>query len=174
MKKITFILLALVSGTVFAQNSANASAEAFAEIVQPISIDLGQNLVFGRIIASEAGGTVTINPSEETREFSNGDMEDPSDLNFSAATFTIDAASGYNYSIVIDGDENLTDSDSNGGVDMPITYNAALGASLIANEASAQGTAGTQLLTIGGELTVNGSQTQSNYSGDISVTVTYE
>jgi hypothetical protein len=176
MKKITFILLALISGTAFAQNNDatdKATAEALAEIVQPLTVDSNNNLIFGRIIGSDAGGKVTINPIELTREFTNNNMKDPSDTDFSAAKFTIDAAKGYSYSVIITGDENLADEDGNGGPAMPISYTAALDGVSLSLDDNATGSESNQVLTIGGELTVNGGQAQSNYKGDISVTVTY-
>ncbi|HSM62882.1 MAG TPA: DUF4402 domain-containing protein, partial [Gillisia sp.] len=61
MKKITFILFALIAGTTFAQNTANDAAITTAEIVSPLSITKNRALNFGRIIGGTAGGgTVTI------------------------------------------------------------------------------------------------------------------
>ena len=64
MKKITFILLALISGTVFAQNSANANAAVNAKIVEPITITLSSgSLDFGTFASPESDAAVVLTPA---------------------------------------------------------------------------------------------------------------
>jgi hypothetical protein len=61
MKKITFILFALIAGTTFAQNSAFDSATASAEIVAPISVTWNNAVLdFGLIAQDVANGDVVI------------------------------------------------------------------------------------------------------------------
>lgn len=162
MKKITFILIALITGTTFAQDASSDSGTATvnAEIVSPITISDGTSLDFGRIIGTALGGTVTVN-ADDTRTFSNDDMAVPS-TTVSAATFTVTAATGYSYSIAIP-DVNLTGA----GDDMVVEFTSSLGA-------TSSGTGASQDLIVGGTLNVNAAQAQGSYSGDVKVTVAYE
>ncbi|SKB33297.1 protein of unknown function [Salegentibacter holothuriorum] len=162
MKKITFILLALISGTVFAQSDeATGTATAAAEIISPIKITDGTDLDFGRIIGNPAGGTVTISTAG-ARTTSNDDLLAPS-TSVQAASFDVTAAATYNYSVSIPG-ISLTGA----GDAMPVTFVSSLG------NAGVVGTGAVQTLNVGGELTVNGGQAEGEYDGTISVTVAYE
>ena len=162
MKKITFILLALISGTAFAQNSAKATgtAQVNAEIVSPIKIENGTALDFGRIIGNSAGGDVVI-ATNGTRTSTNDDLLDPTNEG-SAGSFDVTAAEGYAYSITIN-DIVL----SGAGDDMDVTFDNNLGE-------SSTGTGSTQDLNLGGTLTVNASQAEGDYTGTVTVTVAYE
>ena len=163
MKKITFILLALISGTAFAQNSAEAKATADvnAEIISPIKISDGTALDFGRIIGNVAGGTVTVSTASE-RTADNDDLLAPS-TSVQAASFKVTAADTYNYSINIP-TINLTGE----GDAMAVTFDSSLG-----NE-NVLGTGSEQTLNVGGDLTVNPSQAEGAYTGTVEVTVSYE
>ena len=162
MKKITFILLALISGTVFAQSDeATGTANAAAEIISPIKISDGTDLDFGRIIGNSAGGTITITTAG-ARTTDNDDLLAPS-TTLQAASFEVTAANTYNYSVTIPG-INLTGA----GDAMPVSFESSLGNSGVV------GTGAVQTLNVGGELTVNGGQAEGNYTGTISVTVAYE
>lgn len=166
MKKITFILLALISGSVFAQNAAEATATAdvFAEIVTPIKIDNGTDLNFGSIVAAE-GGNVRVN-TEGTRTFSNNNMEVISATAITAASFNVTAANDFSYnisipSIVLTGD----------GVEMPVSFTQNLEGE---TDGTATGTGAEQTLKVGGLLTVAEGQVAGTYEGDVTVTVAYE
>jgi len=160
MKKITFILLAFISANVFAQDEAKGTADVNAEIVSPIKITNGTALDFGRVIGSEAGGTVTI-ANNSDRTASNDELLAPS-TTVQAASFDVTAANTYNYSILIPG-INLTGD----GDDMPVTFTNNLGDTSV-------GTGSVQELLVGGGLTVNANQAEGNYSGTVEVTVSYE
>ena len=164
MKNFTFILLALIiSGTTFAQNSATSSGTATvnAEIVSPISVTDGTELNFGRIIGNTDGGTVTV-ATDGGRTASVNDLLAPS-TSVQAASFTVKAAAGYNYSISIPGID-LTGA----GDDMSLTFTNNLGTE------SVQGTGADQTLNVGGALTVNPGQVEGDYTGTVEVTVAYE
>ncbi|PRX49846.1 DUF4402 domain-containing protein [Salegentibacter salegens] len=162
MKKITFILLvSLISGTAFAQSSAEGTATVNAEIVSPIEINDGTDLDFGRIIGSSAGGSVTVS-TDGDRTATTNDLLAPS-TTVQAASFTVKAAEAYKYSITIPG-IGLTGA----GDDMPVTFESSLG-----NE-NVVGTGADQTLTVGGALTVNALQAEGEYSGTVTVTVAYE
>jgi len=163
MKKITFILFALITGTTFAQNAATDSGTATvnAEIVSPISITDGTDLNFGRIIGNTSGGTVTVATDNE-RTASNDDLLAPS-TDVQAASFTVKAAYGYNYKITIPSIE-LTGA----GDVMPVEFTSSLG------NTNVQGSGADQILNVGGKITVNSSQAEGDYTGTVEVTVAYE
>ncbi|MBI6115208.1 DUF4402 domain-containing protein [Salegentibacter maritimus] len=162
MKKITFILLALISGTVFAQSDeATGTANAAAEIISPIKITDGSDLNFGRIIGNAAGGNVTISTAG-VRSTDNDDLLAPS-TTVQAASFDVTAAETYNYSVTIPGISLTGNGDA-----MPVTFESSLG------NTGVVGTGAAQTLNVGGELTVNPAQAEGTYTGTISVTVAYE
>ncbi len=165
MKKITFILLALISGTAFAQEgSASATATVNAEIVTPIAIADGTDLNFGSIVAAD-GGNVRVN-TEGTRTFSNNNMDVATATAITAATFDVTAANLYSYSISIPSIV-LTGA----GDDMPVSFTHDLEGE---TDGNAEGTGAAQTLKVGGLLTVAASQTEGAYDGEVTVTVAYE
>ncbi|WP_081211290.1 DUF4402 domain-containing protein [Salegentibacter sediminis] len=166
MKKITFILLALITGTAFAQNAAEASgtADVFAEIVTPIEITDGSDLNFGSIVAAE-GGAVRVN-TEGARSFSNTNMEVVSANAITAASFSVTAADQYSYSISIPSIV-LTGA----GNDMPVSFTHDLEGE---TDGTATGSGLPQTLKVGGLLTVASGQTADTYEGTVTVTVAYE
>jgi spore coat protein U-like protein len=162
MKNFTFILLALLSGTAFAQNSANATSTADAKIVQPISISAGtETLDFGQIVAISSAETVTISTDGTTRTATGTNML-VAGSSFSQASFDLNAENGLNYSVSIP-DISLTGS----GPAMNVSFT---------NDASGTGTGTTESFNVGGTLSVGTSLTQTvgAYSGTVAVTVTYE
>ncbi|WP_282018796.1 DUF4402 domain-containing protein [Salegentibacter mishustinae] len=159
MKKITFILLALISGTAFAQNTAEQTAETFAEIVEPLKIEQSRNLNFGRIIGGSAGGgTVSIASDDTGARTIDDDLKAPGGT-ISSAKFTI-TASGYSYTISME-DDDLT---SDGLTTMTFVPKNNLG----------EDSSGDQTLYVGGDLTVGTNQESGNYTGTVKVTVSYE
>lgn len=163
MKKITFILLAFISGTAFAQNSDFDDAQVFAEIVSPIVIEKTADLNFGKIAAGPAAGTVKVLADNSyTAIYDVAGMEIPSNT-VAPAKFKINAPLGTSYSISIVGDKI-----SSGENEMSIEY--------IHNK-SDSGNIGKGVfnqLIVGGILTVAGSQPSGDYAGSVTVTVTYE
>lgn len=159
MKKITFILFALIAVTGFAQSEASGTSTVNAEIVSPISIESTSELDFGRIIGNLAGGDVEIK-TDGTRTADNDDLLDPTDEG-QAGAFEVTAAEGYAYSITIP----ATTLTGNGDA-MTVTFDNNLGD-------SSTGSGGVQDLLLGGILTVNGSQAEGAYTGEVTVTVSY-
>jgi spore coat protein U-like protein len=162
MKKITFILFALIAGTGFAQNAATAEASANvnAEIVSPITVKSTSELNFGRIIGNNTGGDVEIKVDGTRSSTDNPDLLDPTDEG-QVGTFEVTAASGYSYSISIPSTTLTGDGEA-----MDIIFNNNLGE-------SSSGTGGVQNLILGGILSVNGSQAEGAYQGEVTVTVSY-
>ena len=166
MKKITFILFALIAGTTFAQNGARstATADVNAEIISPIIITGGSTLNFGRIIGNAAGGNVRVNELNE-RTFSNPDLSAPStgDDAPTAAEFKVTAAIDYKYNVHIPSTQLDGDGDS-----MPISFTHSL------EDSGNIGSGNEEILIVGGLLTVNGGQAEGEYEGTVTVTVAYE
>ncbi|CAM4209255.1 DUF4402 domain-containing protein [Gillisia limnaea] len=167
MKKITFILFALISGTALAQDgTAKGTADVSAEIVTPIKINNGTALNFGSIVAAE-GGKVRVN-TEGTRTFSNTNMEVITVDAITAASFEVTAADQYSYSIsipsiVLTGEEE--------GTEMPVSFTQDLEGE---TDGTATGSGDAQTLKVGGLLTVSSEQTAGTYEGEVTVTVAYE
>ena len=161
MKKITFILLALISGTAFGQNSESATTTVNAEIVDPIGIESsGDNLDFGKIAVGPSAGAVRV-LTDNTATYSDPGMKIPSNV-VNAATFTITGAPGGNFGI------NIPSISLTGpGADMPLSFDH--------NLKPTGNIAGTDTeLKVGGLLTVNAEQVAGNYGGTVTVTVSYE
>jgi hypothetical protein len=171
MKKITFILLALISGVSFAQSSADGTATVNAEIVSPIKIENQRGLSFGRLIGStDAGGIVKIAADANgtrTLVSGNNDILAP-DGNITlapqSAHFTINAETGYTFDVSL---SDLSEISFEGN-SMPITFQHSL---------DADGNSGSENsidMYLGGELTVGASQAPGMYTGEVTVTVSYE
>ena len=158
MKKITFALFALIAGTSFAQNSANAEASTFAEIVEPLKIVKNNDLDFGRIIGGTAGGgTVTISAEDGATRTIGAALDAPGG-NIQAAEFSI-TSSDYTYGITM----TNTDLTATGLTNMEFSPVSSLGSS----------STGDKTLYVGGALTVGSDQEAGEYEGTVTVTVSY-
>ena len=161
MKKITFILLALISGTALAQNSADGTADVLAHIVSPISIsETGSALDFGKIAKDNAGGTVIV----DVNGARTGTAAVIGENETTAASFTVNAADTYAYTISFSENVTLTSGENTMLVDS-FTHN--LGANPTGNGSE-------QTLNIGATLNVGVDQNEGEYDGEVTVTVAYE
>ena len=168
MKKITFILIALIAGTSFGQDgSASGIATVRAEIVTPIEITDGSDLNFGSIVAA-GGGNVRVS-TDGTRTFSNNDMNVETATTISAASFYVTAANTYSYNISIP--STVLSDVASVGTDMPISFTQDLEGD---TDGTAEGTGSAQELLVGGLLTVAAGQEAGSYEGTVTVTVVYE
>ncbi len=164
MKKITFVLFALIAGTTFAQNSDNGSATVNAEIVNPITITSAGVLDFGRIASTATAGDVTVTP-DNTRTIPE-DMVVPGNKTTTVPTFTVTKEDGITYSVVTGG---TTLKLEGGGEDAATIDIKDITTSL---ESDSGQTATT--FTVGGTLAIGVEQAAGNYVGEVSVTVSYE
>ena len=163
MKKITFILIALVAGNAFAQNSESGTADVNAVLVSPISIEKGTNgLDFGSFTKSEVTATVTVD-SEGTRTFSQTDMVVSTGNTPTAADFNVTFGDGETYTVSTAVTQNPKNSDSETLTLKDLTTSLS---SESGNTASS--------FTVGGTLEVPTTATADSYTGEISITVTYE
>ncbi|MGA9590648.1 MAG: DUF4402 domain-containing protein [Salegentibacter sp.] len=160
MKKFTFILLALISGTAFAQNSANGTAQVDANIVAPLSIESSGVLNFGTIAPKSTAQDVVLSPAN-VRTIPTG-MEVAGNTTTSVPTFTVTREEGLTYKVVT----ASTDLSLEGSNDIIIKD----------IKTSLDGTTGRgdANFTVGGTLTIGADQDPGQYKGEVSVTVTYE
>ena len=166
MKKITFILFALIAGTTFAQDSDTGSADVYAEIVSPISISAGSALNFGRIYGTAGGGIVTVDANIGNTTSGATTLFAPGGI-VSSAVFTVVAAPEYTYSIDFSSsDVVLKGTEVTNTMAIDFFSNKALNTNL--------GSGGDDLLYVGGNLTVASGQAPDNYQGTVKVTVAYE
>lgn len=168
MKKITFILLALISGTAFAQDSAAESASVNAEIVMPISIENSRGLNFGRLIGT--AGTATIAATAAGERSGDKAVLAATGTGSTAPTsglFNINAATDYTFSVSLDAPEALTIGKD--GAALAVSF----GHNLSAKNNAGAGTTDIPLY-LGGTVTVAEGQAEGDYSGTVNVTVTYE
>lgn len=166
MKKITFILFALIAGTSFAQGgdaSAKASAQVNALIVQPISVQVESNMNFGSIATDGEIGTVILNANSDVTAAAESTAS-LVESNRRAALFLVKAANDYGYSISLPETVTLTSGNENMILD---NFNSSLGETSI-------GTGVNQLLYVGGTLNVGASQPAGTYNGEVTVSVAYE
>jgi len=162
MKKITFILFALIAGTTFAQNSANETATVNAEIVETIGITSAGALNFGKFTTGTTAGTVVIAPlATPTRVFTPTNMEIGAFSTFGVPTFTVTKDDNATYSIV------LTDTNPTDGT-------TSLNLNNLTHSLSSDGGNTATEFTVGGTLNVPSASTPGTYTGEVSVTVTYE
>ncbi len=163
MKKITFILFALIAGTAFAQESASDNAQVSADIVSVITITNQAGLNFGKVISNAIGGTVIIAPNSGrtgTAEFVMAATSNPS-----AASFTVNAADTYTYNVTYNMSTVLTSGANTMTVD---TFTNDSGSN------SRVGTGLDETMTVGATLTVDPSQAVGPYLGTLNVQVAYE
>lgn len=158
MKKFTFILFALIAGTTFAQETATANAAA--DIVSPIGISSQQDLNFGKV-SNNAAGTVVV-ATDGTLAAST--LSQIGTTNPAAATFDVNAANGFAYSITLPGTVKL----SNGTEEITVDkFNHDAGENV-------QGSGSTQTIGVGATLNVAAEQATGNYTGTFDVSVAYE
>ena len=156
MKKITFILFALIAGTASGQISATANAAA--DIVSPISITPEQDLNFGKV-SNNTAGTVVVATNGSATGLSQIGTTAPT-----AATFDVTAAQGFRYVVTLPETVELKSGNNTIGVGT-FTHNAGT---------EPTGTGTIQTISVGATLTVAASQATGNYTGTFNVGVAYE
>ncbi|WP_341711418.1 DUF4402 domain-containing protein [Erythrobacter sp.] len=166
MKKIAFGIAVFAAVAAVPASAAGASAttdgDAAAEIVAPIAI-LHQRatLHFGTLVVGSIGGTVVVD--DQGNASSSPDITHVPGVTPTADVFTVSGEPGRNFSFVTEAGKV---SGPAGSTDMGFTTSAALGGTL-------DNLTGTFDINVGGELTVNGSQTPGSYVGTYRVTAAY-
>ena len=163
MKKITFILLVLLTGTAFGQKSAEGTAQGKAHIVKPIGIanPTTSILDFGKLIApTGASGTASITATAApTRTLSNLEALGTAVTN---VVFEVSASANNSYYFSLPNIQLTGDGDP-----MDLALTSSLGT-------TTTGLKGDKTIYVGGTLTVNDGQKEGDYIGVITATVAYE
>ncbi len=163
--KIFALTVALfgITNISFGQNTAEATAAAGARIITPITIENNKALEFGDIVAG--ANTVTVDP-DGVRTGTNEDLFLSVGRTPQAAQFTVSGEKSLAYSVVIDESETLTQEDGTATMTIDeFTHNST--GTLSADD-------GTEVFSVGANLTVSDSQASGVYAGEFKVTVTYE
>lgn len=159
MKKIALLAMLFVCALGFSQGSSNATATTNAVIVSPLKIVKTNDLNFGKIIGSAAGGNVIIAANAAGTRTIDADMDAPTTAN-QAASFDI-TGGAETYTITLE----ASDLTATGHSNMVLTPATNLPEST---------SSGTQTIYVGGTLAVNPNQGVAEYAGDVKVTVSYE
>ena len=159
MKKITFILLALITGTAFGQTTATASADAI--IITALKIQNTADLNFGTI-APLSDGPSTFSVS--TTGAVGGTATDMVSTDHTVASFTITGDSAQTFDLQVTPPTTLGDGTNTIGFTMDPSL----------SNGSNELTGGSVTLNIGGQLSLAQNQAPGSYTGEISVTVFYE
>ena len=161
---LVVLMVGFSANALAANPTASATASATAVIVTPIGItQVGNNLNFGNIVASGAGGTVTVDPTGAATYSGVSAPSAPGTIY--AAGFSVTGAPNLTYAITLPVSATLT-----GSVSGTMTLGT------FTSSPSATGTldgSDTQALTVGATLTVGAGQAAGTYSGTFSVTVDY-
>ncbi|WP_321289066.1 DUF4402 domain-containing protein [uncultured Sunxiuqinia sp.] len=173
MKNLVFLffnLLIIIVATqrVSAQNpEATANATASANIIKVISITNDQNLLFGNIIASAAGGTITVS-SDGTSSATYSGITAPTGNEGSrqAAIFTVEGELSATYSITLPSD-NVIELTMTGGDPMELVGFSHNASGTLSNDT------GKEIFNVGATLNVNANQATGTYTGSFPVTVAY-
>lgn len=168
MKTIKFIAIATLflgfSVNAMAQQTGNATADAGATIVSPLSISNTRDLHFGTIVANASvAGTVTLATTENATSEATGVTMAPGSTS-RTAVFTITGDASRTFNITMPATVTLTGP----GDAMIITLakNLGNGNNLL--------TGGTSTLYVGGSLAVAANQAAGAYNGEFNVTIAYD
>jgi hypothetical protein len=167
MKKLLVIaVLALGFTSAKAQQTSNATADASATIITPISISKTADMNFGNIaVSASAGGTVILAPAG-TRT-TTGNVTLPATTGSpAAAAFTVTGQGNYTYSITLPSSATLSDGQS---------HTMSVGSFTSTPSSTGTLSSGTQNITVGATLTVAAGQATGTYttSSPFTVTVNY-
>jgi hypothetical protein len=172
MKKLTFSIFALFlfAGTAaFAQNSAQATADASVSVVQELTLQNNTPIRFGTV--AQSAGTVTLDPQTGNTDNGTGTT--------SAGEFEAGGMSGADVNVSYDNtDINLT-KDGGGTIPFNATVN---GADSGGGQGTSTGVAdgdtvtlgsGSYFFWVGGTVDVAGDQAAGTYNGTFTLTVEY-
>ena len=155
------IILIAFTSTAFGQATATASAT----IVTPISIANNGDLNFGNVVASLAGGTVTITPAGVRSAV--GVTLPATAGTVTPAHFNVTGTANFSYSIAITGTPVTVSSGANN-----MTVNAFTSTPVAGAGTGLLDGAGAQTIDVGATLVVGASQAPGFYTSAIPFTVT--
>lgn len=160
----------LAGGNAFAQaaNTSSATATGSVTIVRPLTITKNSDLAFGRIVRPRTGGTgtVTLANTGNTVVAASGAVALTSTT--SRAQFTVDGEGGQSVTTSIPATVNLT----SGTNSIAVTLLPDFGNTVTLSGALAA--AGSSTLNVGGSFSLPDTQATGAYTGNFTVTVTYQ
>ena len=162
----------LVSGQAMAQSTATASAT----ILRPITITKTSDMNFGNVVPSSAAGTVVLSPTNSRTPDGGVTIMTTQTGTVAAASFTVEGEAAATYTLLLPAADVTLASPSSAVMQVTnFTSDVGTGAGegLLSGTASTPGTAGTQLIHVGGKLKVGTNQVPGLYTGSVSVTVAY-
>jgi hypothetical protein len=167
---IKILVLAVVvlgfASSSFGQNVVSATATSSATIVSPLAIAKNVDLSFGNIaVQSNAGGTVLLDPSLAATRTPSGGVTLPAVTGtVTAAKFTVTGEGSYQYHIALPGSA-ITLSDGN-------SHTMSLGDFTSTPSVTGTLSSGSQIVYVGGTLTVTAGQTPGTYTNAAGLVVT--
>jgi len=174
MKKIftTLSLIAsflIISTSIFAQNTARATANVNAHIIQPIAIQKNIDLNFGTVVPTENSGTVILSPTGVRTSTGGAVLITSLPGTISSAKFTVTGQPDATYSISLPGGNSVQISNGGSGSDNKMFVNN------FVSDPTPNGLLenGTQEFTVGATLEVKENQPVGMYTGTFEVTVSY-
>ncbi len=162
MKKITFILFALIAGTAFGQTATSATATA--EIITALKIAKDTDLNLGTIAPKSDNTSTFIIKTDGSVDVAST-ATDMDATGRSAASFTITGEDGETFALTVPASVTLS---GGSGADMTLTLSHNLAAT------SNAFTSGSATLNVGGSLALASNQGSGTYAGTINVSVDYE
>ena len=173
MKKLFFVFVVLLFTAGFASKvsaQVTKSNNAGGEILTPINLVVDLPLEFGKLAVLATGGNVsitadganTVTKTASVTLVSGGDDR-------TAAKYTVSGAGGYSYDI----DAPSTITVSNGTETMDITTNVKSVSTTSSTGGTLDGTSGTDIIYVGGTLTIPAGQAAGRYTNSYNVTVNY-
>jgi phage tail sheath protein FI len=166
-KMIKIFALASVIFAFSVNTFAQATASASAVIMTPLSITRITDLHFGSATVSAAAGTILLTPAG-VRTASGGVTLQPTAPTFTVASFTVAGQLNTAYTISLPASVTIDE----GALHTMLVNTFASNPNATGN----LGATGSQTLTVGATLNVNGSQTPGSYTsngGPFTVTVNY-
>ena len=167
-------------GAFGASNSfaAGADAPSTATVITPITISNTQSLVFGKFAPSGAAGTVTV-ATDNSRSQTGNVILSNSGNPVTAATFLVEGDMGSSYSISWPAPAGLELSDNNATAPSVMTLSllsattASAATTSVVTSGTLGATSGSQIIYLGGTLTVGATQVAAAYTGSVTATGEY-
>lgn len=165
MKKLVFTSLLFIMGALFTQNAKaqTATASATATIISPIAITKTTDLAFGNIVAGSSIGTVIVSTTNARTKTGGVTLPTATPGTFNAAAFNVTGLANATYTIAT----NVVTPPTSGSNTMALT---------LASDPTGTGTigsSGSQIINVGGTLSVAANQPAGSYTGSFTVTVAY-
>jgi hypothetical protein len=162
---IAIAIFGSVTSSFAQQSTATAQANATAKIITPIAISKVNDMVFGTVAASAAGGTVVLSTAGARSATGVGLGVATGVM---AAQFTVTGDNGAAYSVTLPDNATVTLTSANAVGETPMAVTD------FTKSTAGTLTGGTETFTVGATLHLNAAQAQAtDYTGTFNVTVNY-